>query len=412
MIHLDAGTAASGWTILADCARDIGDLDGARRYLEQARDSHMWNNTPQTPRVLSVVQQALRECASPGRIGIVDLPRCFSTWDSRQLPGGRLFLDYCHLTAEGIRVAMAATALEIANLFCVERVIPDLPTLVETVAAPSPRLEAEAHFAAAIHCAHWGQKSPMVSSRCRRAARLSLEVAQAMWEYLELQTRQAPTWSCAATERLSALASPALRRYILTYGQAKLFDPVLLPAIAEALEETGRPALAFLDQLRRNERGLTEHPCDLLAPYYRPSFADRDWLGWPTCFCRAYSPKSRYPWVASAPGEVGFELTCRRTNGSGECRLWINGSCVTHFSLAPEWTTLQFRIPAGLVHAGVNWLEIQWPSELVDCEKEVELIALDHEHGRPIPLLPVFADIFSLTAVQISENYPLDRRSE
>jgi hypothetical protein len=401
MVELDGGTAASGWTILADCARDTGDFVSARGYLEKARDSQIWNNTPQTPRTLSIVQQALRESAVPGRIAIVDLPRHFATWQPSGLPGSRLFLDYCHLTAEGIRVAMAAAASELAVLFGSGRPSADLESLVERIPAPSARLEAEAHFAAAIHCAHWGQRTPVVSFRCQEAARRSPEVALAMREYLELQIRRAPTWTCAAVERLSILATPALRRYVLSFGQAKLFDPVLLAAIAEALEKNGLPTVAFLDKLRREERSLSDRPLDLLSPYHRPSWADRDWLGWPTYFCRAYSLTSRYPWVSRAPHEVAFELTCRRADaGLGECHLRINGTRVAQFSLTSEWSTFRFSVPGNLVQIGVNWLEIDWPLGLSDGEEEVERIALDYEHDRPVPLLPVFSEIFSLSAAQ------------
>jgi hypothetical protein len=401
MVELDGGTAASGWTVLADCARGMGNPAAARDYLENARDSQTWNNTPQTPRTLSIVQRALRESALPGRIAVVDLPRYFSDRQLGELPGSHLFLDYCHMTAEGIRLAMAAAASEVAMLLDADRPAPDLERLVESAPRPSARLEAEAHFAAAIHCAHWGQGIPVVSYRCQKAARLSCEVATAMREYLEIQIRRAPTWTCEAVERLSNLATPALRRYVLSFGQAKLFDPILLPTIADALQQNGLPALALLDELRKQERNLSDRPLDLLSPYHRPSWADRDWLGWPTYFWRAYSSTSRYPWVARAPHEVVFELACRRGDTEpGDCQLRINGTSVARFTLSSEWKNFRFSAPADLVQAGVNWLEIDWPQGISKSEEKIERIAADHECGRPTPLLPVFAEIFSLRAVQ------------
>ncbi len=402
MVELDGGTAASGWTLLADCARARGDLAAARACLEKARDSHIWDYTHQTPRVLSLTQQALRGCALPGRIAVIDLPHCFSAWQQGELPDRRLFLDYCHLSAEGIRVAMAATALEVAALLDSGRPVPRLESLVNTLPLPSARLEGAAHFAAALHSAHWGQSSPFVSYLCQEAARQSPEVAQVMRTYLELQTRRAPIWACAAVERLSAVATPFLRSYILQ-NQAKLFDPVLLPAIAGALENHGLPSRAFLEELRKEERALSDRPRDLLDPYHRASWADLDWLEWPSHFRRIYSPTSRYPWVSCAPGEVAFALTCRRTgaSGPGECQVWINGTCVAERPLTPAWGTLRFSAPAHLVQSGVNWLEIQWPLDLPDGQEEIEHIAVEHEHGRLVPLLPVLVEISSLSAVQL-----------
>jgi hypothetical protein len=296
---------------------------------------------------------------------------------------------------------MAAAASEVAALLDGDRPGADLERLVEAIPLPSARLEAEAHFAAAIHCAHWGQGAPVVAHRCQQAARLSSEVALAMKEYLEVQIRRAPSWTCAAVERLAKLATPALQRYVLSFGQAKLFDPVLLPAIADALESNGLPALALLDELRREERSLSDGPLDLLSTYYRPSWADRDGLGWPTYFWRAYSPTARYPWVARASQEVLFELACRRGDAeAGECHLRINGILLAEFSLSSEWATFRFSAPANMVQAGVNWLEIDWPLGLSRGKEEMERIATDHERGRPAPLLPVFAEIFSLRVTQ------------
>ncbi len=134
--------------------------------------------THQTPRAVSVIQSVLRDCALPGRISVVDLPSCFATWQGGELPGRRLFLDYCHLSAEGIRVAMAATALEVADLLDAGRTRPGIESLMEEIPPPSPYTEATAHFAAALQSSHEGQPASFVSYLCQEAVRRSTEVAQ------------------------------------------------------------------------------------------------------------------------------------------------------------------------------------------------------------------------------------------
>lgn len=398
MVDLDGGTAASGWTLLADCARATGDLTAARIYLEKARDAHLWDFTHQTPRAVSVIQQALRDCELPGRVSVVDLPSCFSMWQEGELPGRRLFLDYCHLSAEGIRVAMAAAALKVADLLDAGRALPEIESLVNEIPPPSPYVDATAHFVAALHSSYGGQSTSFVPYLCHKAVRQSPEVARIMREYLEVRTRRAPAWACTAFERLASSATPFLRRYILL--NPKLFEPVVLPAIADALEKNGLPSLAFLEELRKDERSLTDRPRDLLDPYHRASLEDLDWLEWPTHFQRAYSPTSRYPWVSRTPGEVAFVLNCRRTGAStpGECQVRINGTCVTRLPLTHEWSTFRFSAPSHLVQSGVNWLEIDWPLDLPSGEEEIEHVAREHEHGRFVPLLPAFAEISFLTA--------------
>jgi hypothetical protein len=404
MEELDGGTAASGWTLLADCARARGDLETARTCLEKARDAHIWDLTHQTPRALSITQKALRGCVLPGRIAVVDLPQCFAAWQHGELPGRRLFLDYCHLSLEGIRVAMAATALEVAALLGCGRPLPGLESLVNAAPPLSPRIEAIAHFGGALHSAHWGQSSSFVSYLCHEAARRSPEIAHAMRVYLELQTRRTPAWACAAAEQLSAFATSFLPGYIVHESQSetKLFDSILLSAIADALEDNGLSSRGFLEELRKEERALSDRPHDLLDLYYRASWMDLNWLEWPSHFRRAYTPTSRYPWVSRTQREVAFALTCRRkgADGPGECRVRINGTCVAHRPLTPAWSNLHFSAPTDLVQSGVNWLEIDWPLDLPDGEQEIEHIALEHEQGRIVPLLPVFAEISSLSAVQ------------
>ena len=87
MVSLDGGTAASGLTLLADCARRQGRPEEARAFLERARDAHGWDSTPQVPKALSVIQEALRTgAAEAGRIALVDLPRVFDETLGGALP--------------------------------------------------------------------------------------------------------------------------------------------------------------------------------------------------------------------------------------------------------------------------------------------------------------------------------------
>ena len=71
-----------------------------------------------------------------------------------------------------------------------------------------------------------------------------------------LRTRRAPTWACTAFERLSSIAAPFLQRYILL--SPKLFEAVLLPAIADALEKNDLPSLTFLEELPKTRVGKVD----------------------------------------------------------------------------------------------------------------------------------------------------------
>jgi hypothetical protein len=399
MIDLDRGTASAGFTVLADCRRRQGDEAGSRELLERARDAHSWEITAQPPRPLTVVQQALRRTAGRGRVTVVDLPRVFEDWLGG-LPDRRLFLDYCHLNADGIRLAMAAAAAAIAPLIGGRKV--DHRELAALPIAPPPEVEAEARFAAAVHNAHWGQPFAIVHHHCARAIAVSRRVSEAMSQFLELQARRAPAWMCAAGEKLAmgALAGP-LRRYFhvyMVYSQGKFLDVLLLEAISAALEEAGIAARERLASLRRQEQGVTAaRPADLLSSYYRIAWTSRDWMRTGAFYHRAHSPVSEFSFVCAAAAPVTLQLVCRRPAGGDEsCAVLVNGSQVASLALTGAWMTHRILVPAESLKAGVNALEIRWPLGTRPGEAGIENAARDLEAGLPYSLLPTFAEIDSL----------------
>jgi hypothetical protein len=402
MVEIDGGTAAAGLTLLAECSRRQGRLAEARKLLERARDAHSWDSTPQVPKTLSVIQEAFRRGADgPSRIALVDLPRVFGEALGGDLPDRRLFLDYCHLTSLGIRTAMAAAA---------ERLLPLLGAagtgreeLLERAAPPDAATEAEAYLAAAIHNAHWGQPHEIVRHWCDLALAASPGVARAMECYLDLQTRRAPVWACESFARLSTLGIRSLRRYVSTYSQGKLFDSVLLDAIAGALEDVGEPGHERLAALRRQERGVAPgRPVDFLDPYYRSSWADRSGLWWSSFFHRAYEPSSRFPLVCRSAAEpVVLELTWR-TPAAGEGgeagAVLVNGVPVADLRSGSRWITQRLALDTHLLREGINTIEIRWPIVLGPGEAGLERAAADLERGLPYLLLPAFAEVHSFRA--------------
>lgn len=396
VVELDGGTASSGLSLLAECCRLRGRWQEARELLEKARDAHSWDTTPQVPKALSVIQAGLR--GGSGGVSVIDLPRLFAEHLGGELPDRRLFLDYCHLTSDGIRLAMGAAAERLAPLLGARG-----PAAGEPLAAiaPDPEVEAEARIAAAIHCAHWGQPYDIVRHHCDKAIEASPKAKDAMFYYLDLQVRAAPGWVCESAERMAELGIRSLRRYVLTYNQQKLFDEVLLNAIADALEAAGTPARAHLEQLRAQEQGLSaDRSIDLLDPLHRTSYADRNWLWWPGQYYRACSPVSRFPLVCDSAQPVALRLTCRRPGGKGPDggSVWINGALLQELPATAVWKTYDLQVPGGLLREGVNTVEIRWPLELNRGDEEIDRVALTLEQGLPYQLLPVFGEIHSFRA--------------
>ncbi len=404
MGELDGGLSAVAPWLLAEVARRRGDTARAIELFEKARDARIWDGTFPSPRPLSLMQERLRRLSENERLAVVDLPAVFRRHLGGEAPDRRLFTDYCHLTAEGIRVAMAATAAAAAP-FLGGSIDDDL--LAEDRYLPSPELEAQARFGAAIHTAHWGQTEEVVLHHCRRALAASPTMERAMQLYIDLQTRQAPVWMCESTERLAQLPDVSLQRYIMK-THLKLFDRTLLGAMATALEEYGgEDAIAGLDRLRRQEIGFARgRSLDLLTAYFAESWDDRErnWAsktGTPRHF-RAHRKTSTFPLVvddASVPAVL--EITCRVPGSTtGESLLEIDGRTLAEFELGTTWRSWRIALPADAVRPGVGELTVRWASRPADPAAALERAAEELERGRfPDNLLPVFGEIYALRLV-------------
>jgi hypothetical protein len=408
MIELDGGTAASGFTLLASCRRREGADGELRVLLQKARDARSWDATAQPPRPLTFLQDALRRTGSRDGIRLVDLPKVFEE-HLGGLPDRRLFLDYCHLTSDGIRLAMSAVAESLAPVLGGRETA--RAELFGVPLAVDPEVESEARFAAAIHNAHWGQSGDVVHHHCVEALRACPGIASAMQDFVELQCRRAPAWMCGAGERLArrATAGP-LRRYLhvyMVYGRGKFLDAVLLDAVTGALEEAGVPARDRVEELRRSESGLRPgRPEDLLSQYYRSAWTDRDWLWRPNRYHRAHAPVSRFSLVCSSQAAVALRIVCRRPDGAapaGPCELSVNGESVGELAAGTEWRAWELTLPAQAVREGLNSLELRWPLRTAPGESGLQRAARNIEAGLDYQLLPVFGEIHTLTATVAAE---------
>jgi hypothetical protein len=424
MLDLDGGTAATSWSILAAVARAEGKVEQARDLLERARDARGWDNASRVAGLPAGGRQALHRSALAAGIELVDLPELFREAAAGELPGRYLFLDYCHLSALGIRIAMAATG---------ERLLPMLggrpahrEELLARAPEPVPWVEAEAHFAAALHNAHWGQSEEIVRHHCRLAA-ASPQVARIMRDFIDAEVGHAPSWASVAAERIGARGASALSRvapWSELFFESKLFDALLLDALSDALaasgnlEETDLLPRARLAGLRLAERGLERgRGLDLLDPYNLPSHAAREGLWHPHFYYLAYAPLSRFPLVVDGTADVALELTFRQRaggtrrgpktaaqgGGAADARdtgtLLVNGFALGSLPMSDHWTTRRLLAPASTLRPGVNWIEVRWPLRPAAGASALDEQARRIERGVPYCLLSVYGEIHTFTAV-------------
>lgn len=391
MVEIDGGVCVAGLYILAECSQRSGDREATRRYLELARDAVIWDPSRSTsPRTYKVAQEALRsEVGRHQGASLVDMPQVFREYLDGGIPDRRLFIDYCHLTSEGIRVAMAAAAAPV--LQALGGAPAPWRDLIDEKMAPSHEMEAEAAFLAAVHNGHWWQSSDLVRHYCLRAVRQSPAIAEVMTRFIDIQTRQTPMLMCRAAEEIAGLKSRQLQHYLLRYNHQQL-DQLLIDAIGSALAEVGIDPQERLAQLRLAEHSIVQGETDLLDYYYCSAGLQPQEVMWAVPrregyirrkenhYYKAYWIESRFVFVGEAGSPAQLRLTSRLpgpASTEGVAVLAVNGQPQAEIELDHDWRTWDVTVPGEALRDGLNEVAIHWPLPEFPGQKAFESVAAD-----------------------------------
>ena len=396
LMQLDQGTTAAGPNILAQVYQKRGDHETARKFLEMARDASVCWPFRQTPRCFSVIQQTIREEAAAHGIHLVDLPREFTRHLGGEAADRRLFLDYCHLTLEGIRISMALTA---------ESLLPQLkfpPKSCKELAQVNLKVpnnvSAGAHFLGAVHSSNWGQGLDVVRHHIRTALEFDRGIANMMQLFLDLHIRRVPSGLCRSFDQLCELQSiPAMIAFYNDSISQKFLNTNLVTAVGDVLEEFGIPTRVLTERLIIKEHGLKDRGVNLVNSLYSTGSFARPLVDPRPQFYKATARNTTFPLVCDKPEPLNFSLTAKVPNVSASqtISLRLNGSLVAEFPATDRWTTSTFSTPARLVHPGLNRVEIDWPMPVWSHQKQRERVAECLEAGEAVEITPMFGLIHS-----------------
>lgn len=396
LLQLDQGTTAAGPNILAEVSRKRGAHEAARKFLEMARDAAVSWPVRQTPRCASVIQQTIREEAAARGIHLVDLPREFTSHLGGEAADRRLFLDYCHLTLEGIRISMALTAETLLPLL--KYPVKSGKELAQVDMRVGANVSAGAHFLAAIYNGNWGQKMDVVRHHVRKALEFDSSIARMMQLFLDFHVRRVPSSLCRSFEQL--WESPHAPAIIALYNDStsgKFLNPNLVNAMSDVLEETGIPTRSQIESLIIKEHGLKNRAVNLVNTLYSTGSHSRFLVDLRPEFYKATAQNTIFPLVCDKPEPLNFSVTMKVPNVSADqtISLRLNGSLVTEVAATGGWTTTTCSVPAGLVHAGLNQVEIDWPMPGSSDAKQKEHVAECLEAGELVEITPMFGLIHS-----------------
>ena len=402
MIALDSGTTPAGYEILARCALRRSRFDDARSSLERAKDAGFFLPVMRSPRCYGVIQNRLRQEAAKNGVILIDLPKIYSECLRGELPDRRLFLDYCHLSVEGLRIAACAVTEQLLTIFGKDRrTWRELSQVEFNIPA---RVLAESLFQASIHNAHWGQGREIVEFQCSEALRLYPPIRETMLRFVDSSVRRAPSFICASMEKVAAVAAYQGAAALHLFNSLPPLRKNLSVYLIEALETVLTPSTPGLrDMMKRlliSEFCVGNAPCDLAQrAYSSTSLEDWDWLNH-TIFYRARQPKSTFRFICCQKFPIRLTITARSRSlpASGVATLESNGRPVAPFSMSSGWETHQLELPADYLVEGMNSFSIRWPAQNFTIEDRLRTIGRDLEAGR-IPTVPlIYAEIAELRA--------------
>jgi hypothetical protein len=411
MIDLDGGASPVAYEILATCSRLLGDNEEARRFIDTAGDIGLCVPVLKQPRCFPVIQQTLRSECAGSAVVMVDLPTRISESLAGALPDRNLFLDSCHMTIEGMRLAMACTAESLLPLLGKRKM--GWRELNVHEFHMDRRVLAEAHFNAARMNARSGQSYEIVRFHFKKAIEHTPEVINLGVLFAGLCLRHMPYMMCRTFEELlsrrdvfpsiSSLAagSPVRRVHFNLLEIQALKD-----AIAESIPEAGER----IDRLLRDEHAVEIQEVNLLsAPYCDIPFEHLGFEWWEgAIYLRAYEPQSLFHLICDRPDPIQLKLTCRlrcQPMGDETVSVVVNGCLIDSSKVSTRWTQHTCTIPAENLRGGVNSLVLAWPEPQESLEERVEKITMELERSEPLnrwnrlpDIYPVYGEVHAFSA--------------
>ncbi len=433
MVGLDGGTGPVPFRLLAVALRAQGREAEARDAAISEVDSVHYPllaflAAPQATTLAREILLATAASRAAAGWSAVDLRRVFADWTGSALPGRRLFLDYCHLTAEGMEVAMAAVAAEALRLLRLSEVAwrdlvrrspdPDLP----------PGADAAAKLGAAIHTAHRmlpvaGSIEPLLAHWIEAALDSSPDAADALLDLADARTAPLAAVLSAAQQR--NLASPCRLEQQHGWVYDFLDADVLEAGIAAATAVFGRRGdprgIEMQREIQRKiERlliarlAIGKRGADLAAPRFHAEPLARfypELIGERDAALRAHHrapwPESAFVLVVDRARDVSLALTARLPAGEdsatgagrrGTVRVAVGGRWAGNLELGARWSTRSLKLAGALLRPGMNRITLRWPPPPPRGEAALAAAVRRLEEGLPADLHPVFGEVWSLVA--------------
>ncbi len=404
MAKIDQGLTGTPERFRARALFALGKKLEARDAAMAAIDGCNWQNvTWALPQVPTFVADIIKTGAQKNTYQAIDIEKVFTEQTSSPWHGFDLFYDHCHLSAEGMRIAMA----KIASSLLEDLGYP--AATMDTLLSKAPKPLALNLASGAIQGAHWlSQFYPDFASkdgiqRIETSLRESVQnhalSVSVLSDYVRLR-------HLAVSPGLSSVMPKAahLPGVGAVVASSKL-NPVFLAGALKVLEERGADEEGhLLSPILESYRSRYSEGLDLTQPSYRTWFWERTPTSWfdpqerqGSPIYRALWPKSQFSFLDTGASELKLEFVFRSLPAGRSVNIRLNGSELQATkSETSKWQTVKLKMPQAKLKRGLNSLEVEWPAFTADTSHLLSDAKSQMEKGSEAEIFPVFGEIFAL----------------
>ena len=404
LLDLDGGSSPVGYRILGLVHAEFGALALAReafRYEVQAA-GYAGSCFLGAPQVTTQMRALIEKVWCGNGLEVIDIAAVFQKKRPDHLPDRYYFLDYCHLTKEGMATAMGSLLASVSGYLGLGLHVPGSDEHLPEVAA---EVDSLAFLGAAIHSCH--RQFPAFPNRTpwRHWIEKALEVGscavQKVFDYAALRVRPAPPVFNEIQARNAASKAPFTPQHGWFYDHV---DAPMLSMIFEILTarepDRGSELMdALIDGLFEFSRpvDLMDPPFFLWEPLARfmPDVMPGNALPKPA-FLQCPWPKTKFAVISDGMTALKITAVIRLPEvawkGKKAVVTWLaGGRALQKTEAGARWSTHVIQLSH--LERGLNCLTIQWPIPNAAIPED---IAHNLALGREGRFHPCFGEIFSL----------------
>lgn len=379
-----------GYEWLADIELKNGNASQAKAYLRKACDTGIYRAASGSSRVYSgYFDPIARNCEQYG-FSLVRMDELFDAHLEGGIADRKLFMDYCHLTVDGIELVMKACAKKLLNVWESEK-IDEVDNFKITV---DKKVAAIAHLLAALHNNLGGQGFDIIDYHCRKAVENDSEIVDKLKSLL-MMSIGGNRWKMNK-ESISFVENNLLEMGMFHYENHARINSPITQSIRNILNENGFEN----DYDKELTQGYkSSERIDLLDKAYTVDTTQfmKQFMFLEKAFYSEINHQTAFSFYAlkEENEKLRLKITSRVPDYSNfeDITIVLNGKELTRIKSSEKWYTVDVDIPADQLNNGLNELSVEWPLILTNPQEGVMMTtSADLKNA----ISPVLGELYNL----------------